>query len=81
MAARNDLGSLIVAILVIAFTFNPQVVQFLAWLHRLLRSLLTPSSTRCELLLWRDFKPGQLHCHSAPPAAPGALTASPRRRT
>lgn len=64
MAVESNLGSLIVAIVAITFTFNPQVIQFFKWLHRLLRSFLNPSSTRCNLFLWRDFKPGQLHCHS-----------------
>jgi hypothetical protein len=64
MAARIDLGSLIVAILVLAFTFNPQVVRFLSWINRLIRSWIKPSSTRCEQLLWRDIQPGDLHTHS-----------------
>jgi hypothetical protein len=64
MAARIDLGSLIVAILVLGFTFNPQVIKLFSWIHRLIRSWINPSSTRCEQLLWRDVQPGDLHTHS-----------------
>jgi hypothetical protein len=62
--SRLDLGSLIVGILVIGFTFNPQVLYCLSRLYRIVRSILRPSGARCELLLWRDFNPGKLHCHS-----------------
>jgi hypothetical protein len=64
MAARIDLGSLIVAILVLGFTFNPQVIKLFSWINRLIRSWINPSSTRCEQLLWRDIQPGDLHTHS-----------------
>lgn len=64
MAPRIDLGTLIVAILMVLFTFNPQFISALQWLHRKARSLLTPKDVKCELLLWKDVTIGLLHSHA-----------------
>lgn len=62
MASLN-LASFVIGVLGLVFLFNPQVAWGMNWVHRSLRSLLTPKDLKVESLLWRDAS-GPLHSHS-----------------